>query len=746
MGLVKNKMTNIINLFKPEELQQKSDGNYKTICPHCGLQGGRTEGFILFPESNIAFCHTSQKWFTLLETYALKNKIINCIEGREKGEKRKILSPQQFKISLDLMQEEFNEEEYEKLLDLCGVREKIELPGTGIYISDFANKLIRKLKMKQELFFREDLQEVVEITPLGFNIIKPNRFITLTERYFKPWCKIWKRNGDTIQMNKSMNQQTSSIVLVSPNFQDKLPKIKRIFAIPIPIIYKEKITFPKKGYDKRFESWLNYKSPTINQNLSLEEAKKILYKIYNEFCFQNKQDYVNAIAGLLTPFLRGLYSNFNVRTPLFCYLANRERAGKDYCANITGLVIEGTAVEEPPISSGEFRSSGTNDEIRKKIVSNFILGKKRFHSSNNKGKINNAVFESILTATFFSDRILGGNDTKTFSNEIDFSLSGNLTLTMTPDLANRSRFINLFLDIEDANERKFENPNLHKWVLDNKSLIISAIFSLIKNWVNKGCPKGSIPFASYPEWAEICGGIMETAKIGNPCVKDKKIEQGISLDEETDEMKILFELCFEKYPNKKLKKNDIKKLIKDDELFLYIDWEKKSDQTKFGVKLNKYVGRILSNIRLIVKNKKIRTSRWEYEFTKEKSNFDKKDIFNTNFDEKDDLNIDFDEKDGNLGNDGNDCTYPGFPIEYSKLRRGKKVSKVAKVTIQNKDRQVQFFEAEECKNIIIECSKEEIKDYIKHNPEVNFKEIFKRFGNGSIKFFNQIKKEMKIQK
>ena len=44
-------------------------------------------------------------------------------------------------------------------------------------------------------------------------------------------------------------------------------------------------------------------------------------------------------------------------------------------------------------------------------------------------------------------------------------LSGNIGVTYTPDLANRCRFINLFLEIEDANSRKFGNPKLHETIL-----------------------------------------------------------------------------------------------------------------------------------------------------------------------------------------------------------------------------------------------------------------------------------------
>lgn len=495
----------------------------------------------------------------------------------------------------------------------------IEIPGNDVLISKFADELVKEIKYTDKIFFRQDLRKSVEVIETGFAIVEPNRFITLVERYFNPFTQIFTKSGGKMTVEKSMNQQMSSIVLASSNFQDNIKNIKRIFPSPLPIIHNDILTFPKSGYDERFLSWLNKDSPTINENMPLEESREILNNIYDEFCFQDKQDKTNAIAALITPFLRGLYSSFNVRSPLFCYMANRERAGKDYCAGITGLVLEGYNLEEPPISSGEYRSSGSNDELRKKLVAALISGKKRLHFANNKGRLNNAVLEGFLTSNTYSDRLLGKNESPTFDNEIDVSLSGNMGMTFTADLSNRARFINLFLEIENANERKFNNPNLHKWVLENRSHIISAIYSLIKNWFDNGKPKGSINFASFSEWAEICGGIMECANLGNPCEKETMMNQG-SLDPETADMKELFEIIFELKPNIWLTKQDIREIIisNDSDLFSYIDWSNKSDQTKFGGKLSRFVGRFLSDIKL-EDDKNPRSVRRKYKFFKIKS-------------------------------------------------------------------------------------------------------------------------------
>ena len=281
----------------------------------------------------------------------------------------------------------------------------------------------------------------------------------------------------------------------------------------------------------------------------------------------------------------------------------------------------------------------SDDELRKKILSALLAGRKRLHFANNKGYLDNAVLEAIITSEKYSDRILGKNESPIFDNELEISLSGNVGISFTPDLANRARFARLFLEIEDANARKFERPNLHKWVLENRELILSAIYALVRNWIEKGRPDGSVNFASFPDWARICGGIMEAAAYDSPCTPDK---ESILLggDSETLDMKRLFELCYEKSPDTPLTKGRIRQLIEfEEDIFSYLDFTKRSDQTKFGNKITKFVGRVLSDIKMIVKDNSIRSSRQEYIFTKERVDIDKSKIFGN-----------FYNKNGNVGN------------------------------------------------------------------------------------------------
>lgn len=493
---------------------------------------------------------------------------------------------------------------------------EIEIPRQGRLIRDFIQDVITIFQNegKDILFYRQDIKKIVKISKLkyeninfiGFEILEPNTFITTLEEYAIPGVYEYnKRKGDFDFIKKSISNQVAKVVLDSDEFKISLQQINKIFYTPIPFLYDNSLTFPKKGYDERFKSWTLNNSPDIEE-LSLEESKEIIEKIMEEFCFKEKQDKMNAIAGLLTPFLRGLYDEEGTRTPIFFYLGNRERVGKDYLASITGIIHEGFALEEAPIEE--------NSELRKKILSTFINGRKRFHSSNNRGYLNSSVLESISTAKVWNDRLLGKNENLTFNNELELSLSGNIGITYTPDLANRSVFVRLFLEIEDANSRKFENPKLHYDIYRNRSKILSALYSLILNWFNNGCKKGTIPFSSFPEWSEICGGIMESAGYSNPCIKcESAIYQG---DSETTEMKEFFERCFENFGKTIVKVEELRILADREGFFTYLELHEFNGKQKFGIKINKYMGRVLGGIKLVEINDKQIGSKKEVKFIK----------------------------------------------------------------------------------------------------------------------------------
>lgn len=498
-------------------------------------------------------------------------------------------------------------------------RVKLILPGNDKLESDFAKELLPVLLGSRDVYYRIREMSIQTLRPVSLGIDQKEvlSFITLNPHELKSLVERYAITGSIGKdgfKKISMTAELAKTMLASDILKRSLPIIDTIYMVQLPFIRNEKLVFPKLGYDKSFMSWVPTDAPQIKE-MGLEEAKSIIDTIYSEFCFEKPQDKTNAIAALLTPYLRGLYPRLTCRTPIVFYKANRERSGKDYCAEITAIVYLGVANSEPPISDGR----NTNDEeFRKKILSHFMAGRSRYHSSNNRGHLASAQLESLSTNETFSDRILGQSKIATYANILEISLSANLGITYTPDLANRCIFINLFLDIEDPNTRTFEKPNLHGWVKENRAKILSALATLVQNWFDKGMPPGSVPFASFPDWARVCGGIMEAAGYGNPCLPNiDPIE--IGGDTETKDMKKLFEVVWQTYGEQWMTKKDlINKLASQEEfkeLFSYLNFEDQGDKIKFGCMFEKYIGRIFSDIKLERENNDNR-SRRKYRWVK----------------------------------------------------------------------------------------------------------------------------------
>ena len=141
------------------------------------------------------------------------------------------------------------------------------------------------------------------------------------------------------------------------------------------------------------------------------------------------------------------------------------------------------------------------------------------HFANCKGYISDPALEQAITSKFWSDRVLGSNTDLILPNEIEFSMSGNAgVVTYSGDLSHRSRHIFLYLAQENPNQRQFAQPDLHRWVLTNRSQLLSALTTFVRCWMEAGAPCGTTRFASFPEWAATVGGVMQVNDLGDPCL------------------------------------------------------------------------------------------------------------------------------------------------------------------------------------------------------------------------------------
>lgn len=512
---------------------------------------------------------------------------------------------------------------YEKAITNCSFANtskiSIKFQG-GDSIGDLAKRIAKYIeKENSKIYYQQSSNSIVEIaewnekrskgTKTVIRQVEKDRLINILDEKFV----FYRINKDGEQIRRLLKKEEVSTLMVSDDFLNSLPKIERLLLIPIPFIENYKLVLPKKEWDERINSYL-VKDAIEIQELELEEAKSIIDDIYSEFCFKEDVDKIIAISHIITPMCRGIFSEQTVRTPPFFYTANRERAGKDYCAGIVSILYEGNPTEYPPISTNN-KFSDSSEELRKKFTSAVLGGQRLMHFANNKGKIDNAFFEQVTTAQNPRDRILGKNKEVILPNEMDFSLSANIPIRYTPDFWHRIRRIRLFYGKEDINKRQFKRTDLHRYIKENRGKIASAIYTLIKNWFDNERPNGST-FTSFPEWGNIVGGIMMHNGIGDPCVILEDDEVGG--DEETKQMKEFFEYMIDNGHTGELTTKDMLDILQNDsqniDFFCHYDLSNNGTKATLAKKIRARENTELSDIKLIVSRDNKQKKRIKYRF------------------------------------------------------------------------------------------------------------------------------------
>lgn len=107
----------IINVFTEEELKEfkkQNNGTYRGPCPDCGSSAANP--FVIWPNSNNAYCHKTGCKFNLLETIALKYELIRCSEGRYDKSDPPILAKELYKEVLEVIKTEYGMIKYNKIM------------------------------------------------------------------------------------------------------------------------------------------------------------------------------------------------------------------------------------------------------------------------------------------------------------------------------------------------------------------------------------------------------------------------------------------------------------------------------------------------------------------------------------------------------------------------------------------------------------------------------------------------------
>jgi hypothetical protein len=346
-----------------------------------------------------------------------------------------------------------------------------------------------------------------------------------------------------------------------------------------------------------------YCDKSFDELMTLQEATDLITFLLSEFPLDD-QSKINAIARLLTPRCQGLMG-WKKRSPLWVFTANKPRSGKDYLAMLTPLIHSHYPNQDPPLEYDE--------EVKRRITAALLSGRRFMHFANCRKNLDNPSLEAAVTAEYWTDRIIRTSAEATVPNEIIFSLSYNDSLPMTRDIAARMRVIRLHNKLEEGNLAEFKIRNLHERVTRLKPIedpmdksavplcrlnILAALDTFIRTWVDEGCPPPPPPpMASYPEWTRVVGGIMASAKLGNPCIPEKTLISATFDDWKTELLALAKLVCDSQAGMKEEDKEDFEtcdlttKFIKPNpaQLPMFNQKIKKLKEPAFNSELGQYI-------------------------------------------------------------------------------------------------------------------------------------------------------------
>jgi hypothetical protein len=216
-------------------------------------------------------------------------------------------------------------------------------------------------------------------------------------------------------------------------------------------------------------------------------------------------DRANALALLLTPFVRGMMPT----APLAVVDGLQMGVGKNYFADMLAITATGAPVEPMPWSMDD-------EENRKVITATFRQGADIF-VFDEAHHLQGGSLARALTGATWQDRQLGSSLMLDFPNHVTWVSLGN-KVRVEGDIVRRVYRIALHpkgRDPQDRTSSQFKHPDLRAWTREHRREIVEALLTMVRGWFAAGQPAGAreVSFGSFEGWERIVGGILHHAGV-----------------------------------------------------------------------------------------------------------------------------------------------------------------------------------------------------------------------------------------
>lgn len=300
-------------------------------------------------------------------------------------------------------------------------------------------------------------------------------------------------------------------VLAILSAADKFTPLDRITRVPF--LRPDGSVVTQAGYDEATRTLLipsddlegvdTPDTPTPEQVATARDF--ILDEWLGDMPFPDNSSKANALAMVLTPFVRGLVP----LVPLAVIDGLQMGVGKNLLADCLSILVTGYAADPKPYTSDD-------TEHRKVLTSAFRTGDEMF-VFDEAHTLEGANFARAITSVTYSDRILGVSTMAEFPNRVTWLALGN-QVQVQGDMTRRVYRIALhppYANPMDRSVDTFRHPELREWTGENRAELFTAALTLVKAWFCAGEPPAprSKSFGSFEKWQKIIGGVLHHAEV-----------------------------------------------------------------------------------------------------------------------------------------------------------------------------------------------------------------------------------------
>jgi hypothetical protein len=376
------------------------------------------------------------------------------------------------------------------------------LPSGEVTFTEVAGKVFLVLAARLRYFVRDRLLvEVAYKKPMKderlhdvFQLLEPDAFRSRLEKDFT--CYVWReQRGKSVLKPGRLTNDAAKVLLKADEAFEHLPAISFLSAQPVYTTVGDKLEILYKGYhDVHGGIYVSHGEKPIHLP-ELSPARELILKILKDFDFVSESDKSRAVASLISPALRIGKFLGDADFPIDIAEADQSQSGKTFRFKLICAIYG----ETPYVIANRQGGVGSLDES---ISSALLAGIPFILFENFRGRMDSQLLESCLRGTgVVPARIPHRGEVQVSTAHINWQLSSN-GIEATHDFGNRSVINRISKRPTDYQFAAYDEGNILAHIKANQPLYLGAIFRIIKDWHDCGCPRTDENRHDFIEWAQ----------------------------------------------------------------------------------------------------------------------------------------------------------------------------------------------------------------------------------------------------